>query len=87
MTVENAKSFVKHLVEDGNEPTHEHLSKIGTEFTKEHMAQALKEMGTSREDLLKQATGGMGKSTKEGIVYGAAGVGVVGGTYCAAAAA
>ena len=37
MTVENAKSFVKHLVEDGNELNHDYLSKIGTEFTKQHM--------------------------------------------------
>ena len=83
MTVENAKSFVKHLIEDGNEPDHNHMSKIGTEFTKEHMEQALKEMGTSKEDLLKQAAGGMGRNTESGLKYG----GLTAGAAAGAAAA
>ena len=56
MTVENAHAFLDELKEKGTSP--ELMSKIGTDFKDEHICQALKERGTSKDELLKAAAGG-----------------------------
>ena len=56
MTVENAHAFLDELKDKGHSP--ELMSKIGTDFKSEHMTEALKERGTSKDDLLKKAAGG-----------------------------
>ena len=56
MTVENAHAFLDELKEKGHSP--ELMSKIGTDFKDEHICQALKERGTSKDELLKSAAGG-----------------------------
>ena len=56
MTVENAHAFLDELKEKGHSP--ELMSKIGTDFKDEHICQALKERGTSKDELLKAAAGG-----------------------------
>ena len=56
MTVANANAFLDELKSGSATP--ELMAKIGTDFTKEHVAQALKERGTSKDDLLKHASGG-----------------------------
>ena len=56
MTVENAHAFLDELKEKGHSP--ELMSKIGTDFNADHMNQALKERGTSKDELLKAAAGG-----------------------------
>ena len=56
MTVANAHAFLDQLKTGSATP--ELMAKIGTDFTKEHVAQALQERGTSKDDLLKAASGG-----------------------------
>ena len=68
MTVENAHAFLDELKEKGHSP--ELMSKIGTDFNGDHMNQALKEKGTSKDELLKVAAGG--SSTTDWIEEGAA---------------
>ena len=70
MTVENAHAFLDELKEKGHSP--ELMSKIGTDFKDEHICQALKERGTSKDELLKAAAGGSATSDWVGV-----GVGVV----------
>ena len=60
MTVENAHAFLDELKEKGHSP--ELMSKIGTDFKDEHICQALKERGTSKDELLKAAAGGSATS-------------------------
>ena len=55
------------------------MSKIGTDFKDEHICQALKERGTSKDELLKVAAGG--SSTSDWIVSG---VLIAGGASAAA---
>ena len=43
------------------------MAKIGTDFTKEHVSQALKERGTSKDELLKAASVGSSASGWEGV--------------------
>ena len=78
MTVENAHAFLDELKEKGTSP--ELMSKIGTDFKDEHICQALKERGTSKDQLLKAAAGG---ANTEMWVY----AGVFVGTEAAAASA
>jgi hypothetical protein len=68
MTVANANAFLDQLKKGS--PTPELMAKIGTDFTKEHVSQALKERGTSKDDLLKHASGG--SATTDWIGAGAA---------------
>ena len=68
MTVENAKAFLDELL-DGKGHSHDLMSKIGTDFNSDHMTEALKARGTSKEELLKAATGG--KDTATGAILGA----------------
>ena len=56
MTVANANAFLDQLKTGSVTP--ELMAKIGTDFTKEHVAQALKDRGTSKDELLKAAAGG-----------------------------
>ena len=71
MTVENAKAFLDELL-DGKGHSHELMSKIGTDFNDEHISQALKERGTSKDDLLKAAAGGSATSNWSGAAGTAA---------------
>ena len=72
MSVENAEAFLAEMLEgEGHSP--DLMSKIGTDFKKEHMAEALKARGTSKEELLKKASGGLGPVTNGVIVVGVAG--------------
>ena len=68
MTLENAHAFLDELKEKGASP--ELMSKIGTDFNGDHMNQALKERGTTKDELLKTAAGG--SSTTDWIEEGAA---------------
>ena len=62
MSKENAEAFLAELLEgDGHSP--DLMSKIGTDFKKEHIAEALKARGTSKEELLKKASGGWHATT------------------------
>ncbi len=56
MTVKNAHAFLDELLDKGHSP--DLMSKIGTDFKSEHMTEALKERGTSKDELLKAAAGG-----------------------------
>jgi hypothetical protein len=56
MTVANASAFLDQIKTSG--PTPELMGKIGKDFSKDHMAQALSDRGTSKDDLLKAASGG-----------------------------
>ena len=69
MTVENAHAFLNELKEKGHSP--ELMSKIGNDFKDEHICQALKERGTSKDELLKAAAGGSSTSTWVTIGVGA----------------
>tara|TARA_B100000989_G_scaffold270215_1_gene226173 strand:+ start:116 stop:292 length:177 start_codon:yes stop_codon:yes gene_type:complete len=51
MTIENAHTFLDELKKKG--PDLELMSNIGTEFFGNHIDQALKERGTSKDELLK----------------------------------
>ena len=75
MTVDKAHQFLKDLKANG--PSPELMKKIGSEFQSEHMHEALKANGTSKDDLLKGASGG--SSTTDWIEAG--------GTVAGAAAA
>ena len=80
MTVENAHAFLDELKEKGHSP--ELMSKIGTDFKDEHICQALKERGTSKDQLLKAAAGGA--NTTAWVISGVyAGVSVVGAASAA----
>ena len=68
MTVENAHAFLDELKEKGHSP--ELMAKIGTDFNSDHIDEALKERGTSKDELLKSAAGG--SSTTDWIVIGVA---------------
>ena len=81
MTVENAHAFLDELKEKGHSP--ELMSKIGTDFKDEHICQALKERGTSKDELLKAAAGG--SSTSDWVWIGA--VGGATAAICASSAA
>ena len=72
MSKENAEAFLAELLEgDGHSP--DLMSKIGTDFKKEHIAEALKARGTSKEELLKKASGGaIGNTTGTAITVGVA---------------
>ena len=48
------------------------MSKIGTDFNDEHISQALKERGTSKDELLKAAAGGSATTNWIGFGVGAA---------------
>ena len=65
MTVANANAFLDQLKSGSATP--ELMAKIGTDFTKEHVSQALKERGTSKDELLKAASGGSSASGWEGV--------------------
>ena len=71
MTVEKANAFLDELKTKGHSP--EHMAKIGTEFQASHMAEALKSRGTSKDELLKAASGGSAASD-----WTSAGAGCVG---------
>ena len=73
MTVENAHAFLDELKEKGHSP--ELMSKIGTDFNDEHISQALKERGTSKDELLKAAAGGSATSDWVGVGIGAVALG------------
>ena len=73
MTVENAHAFLDELKEKGHSP--ELMSKIGTDFKDEHICQALKERGTSKDQLLKAAAGGSATSDWVGVGIGAVALG------------
>ena len=75
MSVDKAQEFLKDLKANG--PSPELMKKIGSEFQSEHMHEALKANGTSKDELLKGASGG--SSTTDWIVAG--------GTTAGAAAA
>ena len=60
MTVDKAHQFLKDLKANG--PSPELMKKIGSEFQSEHMHEALKANGTSKDDLLKGASGGSAPS-------------------------
>ena len=77
MSVDKAQEFLKDLKANG--PSPELMKKIGSEFQSEHMHEALKANGTSKDDLLKGASGG--SSTTDWISAGAA----VGGAAAAGA--
>ena len=70
MTVENAHAFLDELKEKGHSP--ELMYKIGTDFNDEHICQALKERGTSKDELLKAAAGGSATTNWIGFGVGAA---------------
>ena len=73
MTVENAHAFLDELKEKGHSP--ELMYKIGTDFNDEHICQALKERGTSKDELLKAAAGGSATSDWVGVGVGAVALG------------
>ena len=52
----NANAFLDQVKTHGATP--ELMGKIGKDFTKDHMAQALSDRGSSKDDLLKAASGG-----------------------------
>ena len=81
MTVENAHSFLDDLAKDGH--SHDLMAKIGTEFNADHMTEALKQKGITREDMLKQASGGLSTGANLGISGGVA-VGTAAGAAAAA---
>ena len=70
MTLENAHAFLDELKEKGHSP--ELMYKIGTDFNDEHICQALKERGTSKDELLKAAAGGSATTNWGGVVGTAA---------------
>jgi hypothetical protein len=76
MTVANANAFLDQLKKGS--PTPELMAKIGTDFTKEHVSQALKERGTSKDELLKAASGGSKTTDWIGATAAAAGAAAAG---------
>ena len=58
MAVDKAQEFLKDLKANG--PSPELMKRIGTDFQSEHMHEALKSKGTSKDELLKAASGGSG---------------------------
>ena len=76
MTVENANAFLDELKTKGHSP--ELMSKIGTDFQASHMTEALKSRGTSKDELLKAASGGSAASDWSGVAVGAAGAAAAG---------
>ena len=80
MSVDKAQEFLKDLKANG--PSPELMKKIGSEFQSEHMHEALKANGTSKDELLKAASGGA--VTNDWTTTGIEGGILLGG--CAAAA-
>ena len=68
MSVDKAQEFLKDLKANG--PSPELMKRIGTDFQSEHMHEALKSKGTSKDELLKAASGGSSAS-EWGITVGA----------------
>ena len=56
MSVDKAHEFLKELKANG--PSPDLMKRIGTDFQSEHMHEALKSKGTSKDELLKAASGG-----------------------------
>tara|TARA_B100001093_G_scaffold396941_1_gene384158 strand:- start:233 stop:469 length:237 start_codon:yes stop_codon:yes gene_type:complete len=56
MSVDKAHEFLKELKANG--PSPDLMKRIGTDFQSEHMHEALKAKGTSKDELLKAASGG-----------------------------
>ena len=56
MSVDKAHEFLNELKANG--PSPELMKRIGTDFQSEHMHEALKAKGTSKDELLKGASGG-----------------------------
>ena len=77
MSVDKAQEFLKDLKANG--PSPELMKKIGSEFQSEHMHEALKANGTSKDELLKGASGGSSTTDWLGAV------GTVGGAAAAGA--
>ena len=74
MSVDKAQEFLKDLKANG--PSPELMKRIGTDFQSEHMHEALKANGTSKDELLKGASGG--SSAEWGADYVSAPVAVQG---------
>ena len=73
MSVDKAQEFLKDLKANG--PSPELMKRIGTDFQSEHMHEALKANGTSKDELLKGASGGSSSAewyAANGIYVGAA---------------
>ena len=66
MTVENANAFLDELKANG--PNAKLMAKIGKDFQPEHMQEALKAKGLNHEEMLKEASGGMG--VRDGVTIG-----------------
>ena len=76
MSVDKAHEFLKELKENG--PSPDLVKRIGTDFQSEHMHEALKAKGTSKDELLKGASGGSstaGWYIAEPVAVGAAAAG------------
>ena len=56
MTVENAYAYIESMIQNG--PSDDLHAQINVKFKSEHIHQALKERGTSKDELLKKAAGG-----------------------------
>ena len=56
MTVENAHAYIESILKNG--PSDDLHAQINVKFKSEHIHQALKERGTSKDELLKAAAGG-----------------------------
>ena len=56
MTVENAHAYIESMIQNG--PSDDLHAQINVKFKSEHIHQALKERGTSKDELLKKAAGG-----------------------------
>ena len=76
MSVEKAHEFLKELKANG--PSPDLMKRIGTDFQSEHMHEALKSKDTSKDELLKAASGGSAEGWEIGLgapVAGAAAAG------------
>ena len=71
MSVDKAQEFLKDLKANG--PSPELMKKIGSEFQSEHMHEALKANGTSKDELLKGASGGSSAEWGADTIYVPAG--------------
>ena len=56
MTVENTHAYIESMIQNG--PSDDLHAQINVKFKSEHIHQALKERGTSKDELLKKAAGG-----------------------------
>ena len=66
MSVDKAHEFLKELKENG--PSPDLMKRIGTDFQSEHMHEALKSKGTSKDELLKSASGGSSTASTAGWI-------------------